>query len=136
MIKYCLDTNAVSDIMRDKYNLRQIVKEELQKGNQIFVTSITYYEVIRGLKEAQFSNKLKEFYRIYETFLHLYLDREDMAVIEKAADIYDQLHKGRQIEDNDIYIAAISMVNDCILVTANEKHFSRIEGLNFVNWRI
>ena len=39
-------------------------------------------------------------------------------------------------EDNDIYIAAIAMANDYTLVTANEKHFSRIEGLTYENWRI
>ena len=59
----------------------------------------------------------------------------DMNAIEKAIDIYVQLSKGQTIEDNDIYIAAISMVNDCTLVTANIRHFSRVEGLNFVNWR-
>ena len=136
MIKYCLDTNAISDIMRDKYKLREIAKYEMEKGNKLFVSSISYYEIVRGLKEGKFSNKLKIFYKIYEVFPHLYLDRENMEVIEKAADIYDQLHKGQQIEDNDIYIAAIAMVNDCTLVTANEKHFSRIEGLRYENWRL
>ncbi len=136
MIKYCLDTNAVSDIIADRYNVKQKMKKELQAGNKIFISSVVYYEIVRGYKSAKRTNTLKDFYNFYANFSHLYLDREDMTVIEKAADIYDQLHKGQQIEDNDIYIAAISMVNDCILVTANEKHFSRIEGLSFVNWRI
>lgn len=60
----------------------------------------------------------------------------DMRATEKAIDTYEQLHTGQVIEDNDIYIAAISMVNACTLVTANVRHFGRVEGLNFVNWRI
>ena len=136
MIKYCLDTNAVSDIIADRYNVKQKMKEELQAGNEIFISSVVYYEIVRGYKAAKRTNKLKDFYNFYSKFSHLYLDREDMSVIEKSADIYDELHKGQQIEDNDIYIAAIAMVNDCTLVTANEKHFSRIEGLTYTNWRI
>lgn len=60
----------------------------------------------------------------------------DMRATEKAIDIYEQLHTGQVIEDNDIYIAAISMVNGCTLVTANVRHFGRVAGLRFVNWRI
>ena len=58
-----------------------------------------------------------------------------MRALDKAAEIYDQLRKGRNVEDSDIFIAAIAMVNGCTLVTANEQHFSRIEGLRYVNWR-
>ena len=71
----------------------------------------------------------------YESFPHLFLDRADVATLEKVADIYAQLHKGQQIEDNDVYIAAIAIVNDCTLVTDNTRHFSRIAGLKIVNWR-
>lgn len=63
-----------------------------------------------------------------------YLTFDDKAA-EKAVEIYVSLHKGNLIEDNDIFIAAISVVNDCTLVTANTRHFERVEGLNFVNWR-
>ena len=69
---------------------------------------------------------------MYDRMVHLPLD---IRAIEKATDIYAELHKGQQIEDNDIYIAAIAIVNGCVLVTDNEKHFSRIPGLQYVNWR-
>lgn len=59
----------------------------------------------------------------------------DYAAMEKAAEIYVALHRGQQIEDNDIYIAATAIVNGCTLVTANDKHFSRISDLKVENWR-
>ena len=37
--------------------------------------------------------------------------RDNSSVTERY--LYEQLHNGRLIEDNDIYIAAISMVNGC-----------------------
>ena len=58
-----------------------------------------------------------------------------MESIEKAIEISVALTKGITIEDNDIYIAAIAMVSNCTLVTANERHFSIINGLKYVNWR-
>jgi tRNA(fMet)-specific endonuclease VapC len=53
---------------------------------------------------------------------------EDVA--KQAAIIYHQLKKKNQlIEFRDIFIAATCIVNNIPLVTANRKHFDRIEGL-------
>ena len=55
---------------------------------------------------------------------------------EKAAEVYLQLkQKGELIGDADVLIAAYCMVNDYVLVTENIKHFSRIEGLKYANWK-
>ena len=135
VIKYLLDTNVISDFMRKDENVVKNVQRAMSKGNQIYICSMVYYEIVRGLKSANKFNRLKEFYAVYEGLYPLYFDRDNMDVVEKAIDIYDQLHKGQQIEDNDIFIAATAIVNDCVLVTANIKHFGRIEDLKIVNWR-
>ena len=135
MAKYCLDSNVVSDILRGEPSVMQHFNAAKRNNDKIFIPSIVYYEIIRGLKSAGKNRKLFAFQIFYDSAEHLYLDRNDMETIDKAADIYVQLRKGQNIEDNDIYIAAISMVNGCTLVTANTRHFSRVEGLNFVNWR-
>ena len=129
---YSLDSNAVSDIQRESYHVFQHMEEAINKGDEIAICDIVYYEVIRGLKSAGAVKKLKQFLQMYDRMVHLSLD---MKAINKAVDIYESLHKGQQIEDNDIYIAAIAMVNNCTLVTANDKHFGRIENLSCVNWR-
>ena len=133
--KYCLDSNAVTDILRKRQDVLGQLELALQANSEIFIPSIVYYELVRGFKAAKSYHRLSEFYLFYESFSHLFLDRTNTATLEKAADIYAQLHKGRQIEDNDVYIAAISLANDCILVTDNIKHFGRIEGLKIINWR-
>lgn len=38
------------------------------------------------------------------------------------------------IGHNDTLIAATAIINDCILITNNTKHFSRIEELEIDNW--
>lgn len=135
MANYCLDSNVVSDILRQQPEVMRNLNAALDNDDNLFISSIVYYEVVRGLKAAGKTRMLKEFDKFYSNAKHLFLDRNNLATIDKAIDVYIQLHKGQMIEDNDIYIAAISMVNDCTLVTSNVKHFSRVEGLNFVNWR-
>ena len=132
-MRYCLDTNIVSEILRKNPAVNQRLQTELDRNSIIYIPSIVYYELNRGLKAAGASSKIRNFQQLYSILAKLPLD---MVAIDIAVDIYVDLHKGKQIEDNDIYIAAISMANDCTLVTANEKHFSRINGLTYENWII
>ena len=132
MLRYCLDSNALSDIMRANKKIRQNFNEAVEAGSYLFIPSVVKYEVMRGLITGEKYEQLRKFDEICNMADDLPFD--DKAA-EKAVEIYVKLHKGKLIEDNDIYIAAISIVNDCTLVTANTRHFERVEGLNFVNWR-
>ena len=58
--KYCLDTNAISDVLNKKYKMEEKIIDEMQKGNKIYISSISFYEIIRGLKASQFAKKLKK----------------------------------------------------------------------------
>ena len=132
MAKYSLDSNVVSDILRGDPEVMHHFEAAKKNGDTLYIPSIVYYEIVRGLKAAGKSRKLMAFHILYNSADHLPLDTD---AIEKAVEIYIRLRKGQNIEDNDIYIAAISMVNGCTLITANVNHFSRVEGLDFVNWR-
>ena len=134
-IKYCLDTNVISDFMHGYKSVAKNLDTAYTNGNPIFIPSIVYYEIVRGLKSAHQTRRLVEFHALYSNFQHLFFDRDSYEVIGKATDIYDQLHRGCQIEDDDIFIAAIALVNDCTLVTGNVRHFGRVEGLKLINWR-
>ena len=136
MVKhYAMDSNTVSDILRGRDDVIRHMKDAVALGHKVAICSIVFYEIERGLKAAGSQRKLQAFYSLYESLPHLYLDRHGMDSISMASDIYAELHKGRQIEDNDIYIAAIAMMNGCILVTDNTRHFERIKGLQIENWR-
>jgi tRNA(fMet)-specific endonuclease VapC len=52
-----------------------------------------------------------------------------------GGDIQAQLQRtGQKIGLEDIFIAATALINKCILVTANTRHYSRIKDLRFENW--
>jgi len=133
--RYLLDSNAVSDILRNRENVVNRLKEAIKSGAEIAVCSIVYYEIERGLKAANASRKLQAFYDLYESLSHLYFDRKNLDAVGKSSDIYVELHKGKQIEDTDIFIAAIAMVNGYTLITDNTRHLGRISGLKIENWR-
>ena len=131
-MQYLLDSNVVIDILRNDEKV--VMKHHLEavKGNKMSICSIIYYEVVRGFKKIEATKKLETFLSYCKNWEILLFD---MKSIEKAIEIYVKFPNGVTIEDNDIYIAAIAMINNCTLVTANERHFSIIDGLNYVNWR-
>lgn len=134
-MNYSLDTNVISDFMRNEKNVVRNMEKAIENGGTIYVCSVVYYEIVRGLMAAGKFQRLREFNTFYENYGKLYLDRKNFDAVEKAIEIYVQLHKGKLIEDDDIFIAATALVNDCTLVTANVKHFERVAGLKLTNWR-
>ena len=131
-MRYLLDTNVGIDILRNDRVVEKRYRLETLKRSEIFICPIVHYEVVRGFKIVKASKRLKDFLVLCEDWKMLPFD---MNVTEKSIEIYVKLHNGQMIEDNDIYIAAIAMVNGCTLVTSNVRHFSRVENLNFINWR-
>lgn len=58
---------------------------------------------------------------------------EDSTVI--SSDLYTSLRKtGKLIDDIDILIAGVALSNNLVLVTHNENHFKRLEGLEIMDW--
>jgi tRNA(fMet)-specific endonuclease VapC len=55
-------------------------------------------------------------------------------IIDQAADIYAGLHKqGKPIGDADVLIAATALIHGVTVVTNNERHFTRVPGLQIQN---
>ena len=132
MITITLDTNIVAYLLKGLYDVEKKIKAEISNGNKLVINPITYYEVCRGLIAINSSAKLHTFKEICELFGVVELTK---ASLERSAVIYADLkNKGLLIEDADIFIGAICLENNYTLVTNNEKHFSRIDGLKYINW--
>lgn len=75
---------------------------------------------------------MEAFDRFCETCLVLPLTDE---IVVKAAGVYATLRKrGQPIGDADILIAASALTHGFGVVTNNESHFRRIDGLHVDNW--
>jgi predicted nucleic acid-binding protein len=132
MTVYALDTNIVSYFLRKDQKIRERLEFELNKGNEVTIPPVVYFEVKRGLLAVNSLQKTAAFEKLCSEI--------DIGLIEKrtldvAAEIYADLRRhGRIIDDADLLIAASCMQNGFTLVTNNVRHFANVTGLEFVNW--
>ena len=130
---YMLDTNIISYILEGNINVREKLLKVLS-GNTVVIPDIVYYEVQRGLYYNQSKQKQEHFDYFCNLFGVSYMN---LNALHEAAFIYSYLRKdGMLIEDDDILIGANALENSAILVTNNERHFSRIIDLKIENWVI
>jgi len=132
MIRYCLDTNIISYLLKNNQEIVNQLKSAISKNNKIKISLISYYEVLRGLKYIENNKKIYKFSNLLKFFDLLEMKAD---TFETAANIYSELRKnGNLIDDADLLIAANCIVNDCVLITNNLKHFQRINSLKCENW--
>jgi len=127
-----MDTDALSLYMRREAKVVAHVEDYLRIFGRLNISLITRYEISRGLKAQNASTKLQRFDRLCRANTVLPVTDD---IIDLAADIYAELHRlGRLIGDADILIGATALAHGLVLATNNEKHFSRISGLQIENW--
>lgn len=128
---WLLDTNIVSDLVR---NPAGRVYEQLKRcGQENIRTSIVVAAELRFGAAKKGSQRLST---QLETILAV---MEILPLAPPADRIYGRLRAiletaGTPIGANDLLIAAHALATDCILVTDNEREFSRVEGLTIENW--
>ena len=129
---YMLDTDICIYIMKKKP--KNVLKYfmRLQPG-ELFMSVISFAELMNGAKKSrQVEDNVARLYELAELL-------EIKAFDQKAAIAYGDIRsvlekKGKIIGSNDLLIAAHALSLDSILVTNNEKEFSRIDGLKIENW--
>ena len=127
-----LDTDILSYFFAGNDQIRDNLRDNIEKGKQIAVTSINVYEVLKGLKYRNNLSKEKQFISFLKSIVVFTLD--DTAITE-AADIYAKLRKnGNPAGDADILIAAIVISNNGVLVSNNTRHYTHIQNLRLINW--
>ena len=132
MSDYTLDTNHVREALRKNPQYLQKQRQAYNRDRLVLVNAISYYETRRGLLYMNMRGKLGLFDKIVRQTGIVPLDKT-------ALDIASELHvdlrrKGQLIEDADLLMAAIALAHDLTLLTANVRHFVRIESLRIENW--
>lgn len=118
-----IDTSVFIKHLRDKDKSKSILSN-LSKQEQIFITSITLFELLIGATNA---NKKEDISKLTSGIPILTLDEASSKI---AAKIYLKLKsQNKLLEFRDIFIAAICLKNGCPIKTLNKKHFERIDGL-------
>ncbi|MDO8444696.1 MAG: type II toxin-antitoxin system VapC family toxin [Deltaproteobacteria bacterium] len=126
MKKALLDTNIITAFLKGNNTVVERVEQYLNEHESLTISILSYYEILRGLKDLGSKKKLQAF----DKFINdCEVEELERPVIVKAADIYVNLKReGKLVEDADILIAATAMNKGLAVVTDNEKHFRRIKG--------
>jgi tRNA(fMet)-specific endonuclease VapC len=130
---YALDSNIISYFLEKDAKIRERLTTETNTGNQFIMSTIVYFEVERWLLEKGAVKKHAEFKRMCHDIPP---EEFNLDVWDTAAKLYVQIRKkGQPIDNVDLMIAAFCIANNYTLVTNNTRHFERINGLEFVNWK-
>ena len=130
---YTLDSNIISYMLKNDAVVVSRYRQESDRGNRFVILPIVCYEIQRWL----LSQKLNKKMALFDDLCHEIEPVEfNKAIWQKAAQICAGLYQlGTPIDDADIFIAAFCLVNGYTLVTNNTRHFERVDGLQFVNWK-
>jgi tRNA(fMet)-specific endonuclease VapC len=125
--RVALDTNAAIALL----NNRKEIYAAISLYDVICLPVIVCGELIFGAKNSQLSAKNEKRYSAFLETCEI-LDVNQL-VAENYANIRFELkRKGRPIPENDIWIAAICLVNEIPLYTY-DKHFQYIKGIKILS---
>jgi tRNA(fMet)-specific endonuclease VapC len=130
-MKYLLDTNICIYWFKGSMGIdRRVAAVDI---DDVSVSSITIAELLYGAyNSANIEKNISKVKEFEDATNVIDLDRESL---EHYARIKAKLRaEGKMLDDFDILIAATAIVNGCVLVTNNAKHFERIDGLTIENW--
>jgi tRNA(fMet)-specific endonuclease VapC len=130
-MRYLLDTNIVSDLVRHPQG--RVAEHIRRVGEMEVCTSIIVAAELRYGAAKKASSRLA-------ARLEAVLGALDVLPFEAPADAaYGRLRArleqvGRPIGGNDLLIAAQAVALGCTIVTDNEGEFARVDGLPRENW--
>lgn len=133
-MKYILDTNAVSALMKGEESVLRRLKKESK--SDIYVPQPVMSEIAYGIQRLPRSRRRESLQERFD-LIRSELQRIDWTdeVSARFGVIKAALEKrGQRIEDFDAAIAAHAHAPDAVLVTANIDDMVRIPGLAVEDW--
>lgn len=129
MRSYFLDSSIIVECIRGNRLIQElIINLKGYTSSSHICLSELFEGVYRGENKQE---REKELINLFEGLDEVYGLDEDIA--KKFGKIRAGLKTGGNvIEDIDIFIAAICLSKNLILITLNEKHFERVNGLKIL----
>ncbi len=122
-----IETSVIIDYLRGKKETIAFVDGlEVEIFSSYFCLTELYEGIARVKENKAAENAHSIFFRI----------RWGFGIDENIAKTFGKLRsglklQGKIIEDIDLFLAATCLAHNLVLVTANPKHFSRVQGLDF-----
>jgi tRNA(fMet)-specific endonuclease VapC len=133
-VKYVLDTNVVSSLMRG--DPRVIARLKRVARRDVYMPQPVLAEIAYGIQRLARSRKrdaLESRFELLKAEIQRAVWSDDVSarfgVIKSALE-----RKGERIEDFDAAVAAHAVAVDSILVTADSRHMPRVPGIAIEDW--
>jgi hypothetical protein len=135
--RYLLDTNIISNIVKPRPSENLLSWMSAQRDEDLFVASLTFAEIRRGILEKPRGRK-RDILDVWFSgpegpqalFSGRILSFDDKAALVWARLMAEGKTAGKPRSALDMIIAAVADVNDCVVVTDNEKDFVGIKVFN------
>jgi tRNA(fMet)-specific endonuclease VapC len=133
-VKYLLDTNILSDLVRRMPSPALLQRVALVPAGEQATSSITIGELHYGARRLVTGAEL-----LISRIDTLLAGATILPFDADAARFYGEIRAdleraGTPIGDADMRIAAVARVHDLTVITANVRHFARVDGLPVENW--
>lgn len=129
-----LDTNYILALIDPRPERRDKASLALDRALESVVPCIVYGETWEGLARGRPENtakKRKNFEKLIIPLRILWLDQE---TLRRFHDLFWELcRKGTPIPPNDVWIAALCLQHDAILIT-DDSDFKHVPGLQTRSW--
>lgn len=111
------------------------VKKQLDKlsMDQVCISIVTYAELLYGAIHSASQDRNREMVNDFVRYLTVH-DWNDGAAEHYSVVRHELDTAGTPIGTMDLMIAAHARSLGAVLVTNNERHFKRVNGLKVVNW--
>lgn len=133
-MKYILDTNVVSSLMKGEPNVIERLKRVARAD--VFMPQPVVAEIAYGIQRLARSKRkeaLVSRFELLKAEIRCAVWSDDVSdafgVVKAALE-----RKGERIEDFDAAVAAHAVAEGGVLVTANLKHMMRVPGLEIEDW--
>ena len=135
--QYLLDTNILIEFVHGN---RSVINRILHAGfDRCCMSVVSLQELYYGAYKAKYSKQIyfdQEMVRI-----NMLRNRFMVLPLPEEADGYGQIkanlqQKGELIDEFDMLIGGHALAEGLTVVTDNVRHFERIPGLKFENWRV
>lgn len=131
---YLLDTDIISTIIKKAPSPSLLKKLASVDVDKVMTSVITVGELVYGAYKSDrpeyFIEKLMT--TVWPNVQILPFDRQSAEVFGETKAMLSKL--GITVHEPDLRIAAIALARKFIVVTGNEKHFSKVPNLCIENW--
>lgn len=132
MTKRLLDSDTCVSLLRSRTGPAAL-KLKSFNHDEVALCSIVRAELLYGAyRSAQPEANLQALEGFFAGFASLPFDERCERIYGKIR--ADLAQKGTPIGPNDLFIAAIALAHEAILVTHNTREFSRVESLRLEDW--